>query len=379
MDAHVKFVVIRIPLVGNIDNCLRNLDRQVESGTLKLVEEKRALQDINSAKRSRRILEGFQAEIDSVERDKATIDQLRTQLDDPESKAVSDRYDVIKTELDELKKESDEAYAGRSKLFEERDNIQKELNTFFAEKRESAQRYREANDQYRAKIDEDRARRAEKQRQQRAAEEAQKRKEVAERLLEEAQIPAYQAQIEDCQTLIDYFSGKSSGNVTLVTGQPPLAAKTELAGVPKLDIRKVQDTTDGLVPMKKKGEEEQTYFVGKAKGKKASRTDGATTPSSPPSTGSLNIPLSSLSAILSLSIPPPVSNADLPRVVEDLKTKRSWFEANQARQTAENVAKAQAQIQKLNSKESPIGSAQVERELTPSDNSSDAATAADQA
>jgi len=84
---------------------------------------------------------------------------------------------------------------------------------------------------------------------------------------------------------------------------------------------------------------------------------------------------------LSLSIPPPVSTADLPRVVEDLKTKKSWFEANQARQTAENVAKAQAQIQKLNSKEFPNGN-QGGRESTPSDGalaSSDAEVVADQA
>jgi uncharacterized coiled-coil DUF342 family protein len=91
-----------ILLSKSLTNGIRNLEKQVESGTLKLAEEKRALQDINSAKRSRRILEGFQAELDSVEKDKATIDQLRTQLDDPESKAVSDRYDAIKAELDEL-------------------------------------------------------------------------------------------------------------------------------------------------------------------------------------------------------------------------------------------------------------------------------------
>jgi hypothetical protein len=96
---------------------------------------------------------------------------------------------------------------------------------------------------------------------------------------------------------------RAIANVTLTTGQPLSAAKTELAGVPKLDIRKVQDTADGLVPMKKKGEEEQTYFVGKAKGKKGSKTDGATnSPSSgTPSNGTLNIPLSNLSALLSFN------------------------------------------------------------------------------
>lgn len=364
------------------DICIRNLEKQVESGTLKLAEEKRALQEINSAKRSRRLLENFQAEHEAVDKDKATIEQLRQQLDDPESKAVSDRFDAIKAELDELKKESDEAYAGRSKLFEERDNIQKELDVLFAEKRDSVQRFRDANDHYRAKVAEDRAKRAEKQRQQRAAEEAQKKKEIAERLLEEAQVPAYQAQIEDCQTLIDYFSGRPTGNVTLTSGQQISGAKAEVAGVPKLEIRKVEDNADGLVPMKKKGDDEVAYFVGKAKGKKGSKPDGRNSPSTTTSSnGLLNIPLGNLSALLTLSIPPPAATSDLPRVVDDLKTKKAWFEANQVRQTAENIAKAQTQIQKLNSKEYSNGDAQIERESTPLDGATsvDTAAAVDQA
>ena len=54
-----------------------------------------------------------------------------------------------------------------------------------------------------------------------------------------------------------------------------------------------------------------------------------------------------LTALLSLSIPPPTSTADVPRVIEDLKTKKAWFEANQARVTAENKAKAEAEIRRL--------------------------------
>ena len=325
---------------------------------MKLAEEKRALQDINNLKRSRRILEGFQADYDAIDKDKVKIEELRKELDDPEAQALSDRYDAIKAELDELKKESDDSYAGRTKLFEERDNIQNDLGSLFTEKRESAQRYREGNDRYWNKINEERAKRAERQRLQRAAEEAQKKKDIAERLLEEAQIPAYQAQIEDCQTLIDYFSGKTTTAVVL---KSDVTAKTQLAGVPKLEVRKVEEAPEGLVPIKKKGEDEETYFVGrkgKGKPKKTPKTSDGSGPSAvsgPPSSSSFNAPLATLTALLALSIPPPTSNADLPRVVEDLKTKKAWFEANQEHQTAENVAKAQAQIKKLDGKDAASG------------------------
>ncbi|KAJ7498916.1 hypothetical protein FB451DRAFT_1427452, partial [Mycena latifolia] len=338
---------ITFKTVAEVDAHIKQLERQVESGTMKLVDEKRALQEISAQKRNRRTVESFQAEQETIDKDRSAADELRKQLADPVAQAASDRYEEIKKELDELKKEGDEAYAGRSKLFEERDNIQAELTTLYNEKRESSQRFRDSNDRYWAKVNEDRARRAERLRAQRAAEELQKKQERAERILEEAEQPAFQAQIEDCQTLIDYFSGKSSGTVTFKSAS--LMEKADVAGVPKLDIRKVEAAPDGVVVRKKKGEDEDAYFVGskgKGKGKKAP-AKAAESPDAAPTATQLNVPLPTLSALLTLSIPPPASNTDVPRVVQDLKTKKEWFEANQARVTAENVAKAQAEIKSL--------------------------------
>lgn len=323
----------------------RNLEKQIESGNMKLADEKRALQELSTCKRNRRAVEGFQADQESIEADRHTVDELRKQLDDPESRAVSERYDAIKAELDKLKKEGDEAYEGRSKLFDERDNIQNQLTALYNEKRESAQHFRESNDQYWTKINEDRARRAERARAQRVAEETQKKQEIAERLLEEATAPAYQLEIEDCQTLIGYFSGENATNPST-----PLHTRPDVAGVPKLELRQVEAPAEGLIVHKKKGEED-AYFIGgkgKGKGKKgtANGNVAATT-----ANATLNIPLHTLSGLLKLSIPPPVSNADIPRVIEDLRTKKTWYEANQARVTAENVAKAEAEINRLTVKD----------------------------
>ncbi|KAG6919428.1 hypothetical protein DXG01_006311 [Tephrocybe rancida] len=335
--------------VAEVDAHIKNLEKQVESGNMKLADEKRALADISSSKRNRRLVESFQADQASIEADRVTIDELRKQLDDPEFKANSDRYDAIKAELDELKKEGDEAYAGRSKLFEERESIQTQLNVLFSQKRESAQQFRDANDHYWNKVNEDRARRAEKARAQRAAEDAQKKAEIAERLLEEATLPAFQAQIEDCQTLIDQLSDKNTGNVTYKS--TPLLEKAEIAGVAKLEVRQVEAAPEGSIVRKKKGEDDDNYFIGgkgKGKGKKgASKAADATLASPSGVSAPLNLPLPTLSALLSLSIPPPASSADVPRVIEDLKTKKAWFEANQARATAENIAKAENDIQRL--------------------------------
>lgn len=153
--------------------------------------------------------------------------------------------------------------------------------------------------------------------------------------------------------MIDYFSGKSAGNITYKS--TPLAIRPEVAGVPKLELRKVEESPEGLVVHKKKGDEEDAYFVSNKKNKtkkgflKANGT-GRTTPTGSTNVNtSLNVPLPTLAALLTLSIPPPASNLDLPRLIEDLNTKKIWFEANQARVTAENVAKAEADILRLTS------------------------------
>lgn len=322
---------------------------------MKLVDEKRALAEISTCKRLRRTVESFQADQDSIDRDRVQVEELSKQLNDPEAIDLSKRAAAIKQDIEKIKKEGDEFHANRNKLYDERNEIKVQLDELHKQRREAAQKYREENDRYFTKVREDRARRAERARQQREAEEEAKRKETAQRLREEASIPAYQAQIEDCQTLIDFFLGKATGNIRLSTSEQS-TPKGELAGVPKLEIRQVEADTAGLVQRKKKGEDEEAYFVG-AKGKKGGKKgkgsakaavngDGDATPTAS-SSGSLNVPLPTLTALLSLSIPPPSSPADVPRVVSDLQTKKAWFEANQTRVTQENISKAEAEIQRL--------------------------------
>ena len=283
--------------------------------------------------------------------------------DDPESKAISDRYEEIKVELDTLRAESDEAFANRNKLFEEKKALVAQLDESWAQKKESTRLHREAGDRYFKKVQEERQKKAERYAAQRAAAEEEKRKEIALRIREEAEAPAYQAQIEDCQTLIDLLSLKAGGGTSSVPTSSTPVVRSEIAGVPKLETRTVENNADGLVVRKKKGEEEDNYFVG-GKGKKkggAKATNGAAPPAAAAET-KFNLPLATLSALLSLSIPPPSSNVDIGRTIEDLKTKKAWFEANQTRVTAENVAKADAEIKRIeaSSKSSPSATLAVD-------------------
>jgi uncharacterized coiled-coil DUF342 family protein len=325
----------------------RRLEASIDSGTLKLAEEKRALQEVNQAKRSRKIIENFQKDQQSIDDDRAKADELRKQMDDPQTKANSERFDAIKQELDSIKKEGDEAYASRNALYTERNTLKEQLDELFTKKKQSAQNYRDGNDRYHLKIAEDRARRSEKRRAQKQAEEAEKNQATAERLREEAAYPAYQREIEECQLLVEHFSQMQKGSNVEETQAPAVSSRPSLSSVPSLELRQVDAAPEaGMTALKKKGEEEKSYFVG-GKGKKK----GPRAPSTPSTSAHLRLPFHIVEALMKMSIPTP-SPDEIPRVLEDIKTKKAWFEANQERVTAENKAKAEREIQRLIAKTS---------------------------
>lgn len=94
---------------------------------MKLVDEKKALQEISNLKRSRRTLEASGSVDDAISADKARIDELKKQLDDPEAKKVSDRFDELKKEMDGLREEGNKAYEEKNKLFDQRNDINKQM------------------------------------------------------------------------------------------------------------------------------------------------------------------------------------------------------------------------------------------------------------
>ena len=126
--------------------------------------------------------------------------------------------------------------------------------------------------------------------------------------------------------LIRFFSGEARAAEAPEARADP-AAEAAQAHVP-----------EGAVVVRR---DEDDYFVGggggkKRGGKKKNRAEREA--------GALNVPFGMLSALMGLSIPPPTSHADLPRVVDNIKLKREYYVSNQERATRENVERAEQQI-----------------------------------
>lgn len=157
---------------------------------------------------------------------------------------------------------------------------------------------------------------------------------------EEAKIPAYQAEIEDTSVLVNWFKGKYGGGEVPTTNAAK-AAPTALEGVKEHEIRQVNSDFTGMT-LKKKGDDEELggFFGGGGKSKKkggkkgGAAASGSQTPlSTEAAGGAINLPMSLLTALLSLGIPPPSGKDDVQRVIDDLETKKAWFEANSASKT----------------------------------------------
>lgn len=359
--------------IEEVESRIAVLEKSIESGTLKLIDEKKALHEISTLRRSKNALNGLNTVEVAIAEDRARIDELKKVLDDPETKKKMAKYEELKKELDDLKQQGNKVYEERNALYDERNALQKQMDELYDRKREVSQTYRDKNDAYYAKVAEERKAKQDRFRAEKQEEEAAKRKEDIARMREDAQSPAFAAEIEDTGVLIGWFQGKygdaSSAKVPQThAGANASADKAVLEGVKKLEIRKVdQAPMDGMVLKKKGGEDEESFFMGGGsgkKGKKGSKQAGAATtspkasstptPSEPSAAATtntaINLPMGLLTALLSLGISPPTNKDDTTRVIADLEHKRDWFLANQEKKTKEEVARVEKVIAKMEKK-----------------------------
>ncbi|KAI9666426.1 MAG: hypothetical protein M1821_004362 [Bathelium mastoideum] len=326
--------------VSDIDAEISRLQKQVDTGTMKLVDEKKALTDISSLTKQKKgfaVLEDYQKKIDSI---KAQIADLRKDLDDPESKALSDRYTEITGELDKLKGQQDEAFKNLNSLRDERSQLQAAQQEKWVNVKQIKDTYFQAKRAHREYEQEAYRVRQEKKKAERDAYEKGKRKQVAEQKLEEASAPAYYDEISTAQGLMRFFDPSAD------VGKKGSAVSNEFAAEAQ---RKVDASGLKGTRLVKKDDREDDYFIGGGgkKGKKG-RKGGAGAASPAAAEGSkFNLSIGVIEELAKVGVDPPSNQSDVPGVVEKLKTKLDAWKKDQDRKTKENISKAQKEIEKL--------------------------------
>ena len=312
----------------SVDEVQRETDRlqkQVDTGTMRIVDEKKSLADISQLNRQKKGFAGFDEAEKGIADIKSQISELKKSMDDPESKALSERYTTIITELDKIKAEQDDAYKNFDSLKAERNKAHEDQQKRYSAVKDIKDKYYQSR---RAAVDyerEARRIREEKRKVENDAYHRGRRQEVAKGKLEEASAPAYQEEIRIAQNLMVHFD-------------PSQATKQEASGPGKFaatEIRKVEgNDIKGTRLPSKKGEEEEAYFVGgggKKNKRKGGRAGGAESPA--PSVGKFNLDMGTIDSLGKLGVDPPMSQNDVPAVVEKLKEKLNFWKGDQDAKT----------------------------------------------
>jgi uncharacterized coiled-coil DUF342 family protein len=337
--------------VEDVDRQIDSLQKQVDSGTMKLVDEKKALSDVSNLRKVRKNFGQFddsQRQIDDL---RAKIKEIKDSMDDPEQKAMSEQYSKIQAELDAIKAEQDEAFKGINALRDERTRLH-------AEQQEKYTAIRKLKDDYygqkKAFMAYDREAR-EKQRERRKAEQeryVQERKKAdAERVLAEASDPAYLEEIRRANSLLQFLDPEHKAE------KGPLMADSGLSAQAQRTVD--ESSLKGTKVLSKKDRDEDFMpAVTAKKGKKGKKSSAA---SAAPSGKAFNCPPSVMEDCAFMGIEPPMSAEDVPAVTEKVRAKLDHWKSDQAAQTQKNIEKAKKKIEELEKEDAEGTNGDVEQ------------------
>ncbi|KAJ2709338.1 multicopy suppressor of BFA (Brefeldin A) [Coemansia spiralis] len=325
---------------AEIDEMIATKDRQIESGSLKIVEERRLTGEVSSLRRTRKLVEQAEALQQAVDGEAAELAEIDAQLADTNARALGEEHERVQRELDGLKASQEDGAQARGELFAERTRVAKALDAAWERKRALQSDYRQANNAFFQWQQEERKRRAAEDKQLRIQEQRERRLALAQEQREEADAPAFQAEIGSCDTLIAYLHGirpaTASGGRSESGSRPSSAASAAHDGSDHVPA--------GMVAVNR-ADREEAYFAGTASKPKRrqprkERAGGARA-------DALKLPLAVAERFLELQVDIPTTAAGIAAAVERLAERKQHFIERQPQATADNRRKAEERIAQL--------------------------------
>ncbi|KAI1323063.1 hypothetical protein F5Y16DRAFT_20388 [Xylariaceae sp. FL0255] len=316
----------------DLDREIDRLEKQVNGGMMKLVDEKKALTEISNLRKQRKNFAQFDSSQKGIDDLKAKIKEIKDSMDEPEAKALSEQYNKIQAELDTIKAEQDEAFKNLNSLRDERTKLQ-------AEQQEKFQAVRKIKDEYyaakKAFNEYDRAAkqaRIEKRKAEdkRWADEQQEIKDREE--LEKAKEAAFLDEINCAESLLRFLDPAS-----VSAEKAPLLADS---GMTAQASRKVDDSGLKGTKLVRKEDRDDDYLPAVKKGKKGKKNGAAAVEK----TGAFSCPPQVMKQCGDIGVDPPMSAADVPALIEKIKEKLDFWKANQKTQTQRNIEEAEKKL-----------------------------------
>ncbi|CAO3648087.1 unnamed protein product [Cunninghamella echinulata] len=341
----VKSFQQKVPFksVSEVDDRIRELEQKIETG-VRLVEEKKMLQEISLLKRSRQQVEGLDEQQAAIDRERGIHSEIKKNIDDSEAKKLSERYESLDAEFKKLNETANQEREQRNKLYDERNRIKGLLDEEFNQLRTLREENRKANDEYYTFVRQYREAKRELERQKKIQLEQEKRQEQLKQELELASLPAFEHEIGTCDNLIIFLQA--------FIGQDDKSTSTTATATNNSNnsngLRKVEALPEGIKVVKK---EEEDYFSGGGKKRKGGKkqnnnnnngTAAATTQKKEnPNADALKLPLSTMEAFFEIKVTVPTKVSEIPSTLEKLRERKQFYKEEQPKQTEANKKKAE--------------------------------------
>ncbi|CAK7197902.1 multicopy suppressor of BFA (Brefeldin A) [Sporothrix eucalyptigena] len=329
--------------VEDLDNQINRLEGQVNGGMMKLVDEKKALAEITNLKKVRKNFSAFDVQEKQISELRASIKQIKDSMDDPEAKALSEKYNGLQAELDTIKAEQDGVYKNLSSLRDERSKLHSEQREKFDAIRKIKDEYYGAKKAFAAYEREARNKARERKQAERERFDRERNKERAQRMLTEASDPAYLDEIRRARSLLHFFDPSSTPAPAAEPASTAKASDGKLLAAQA--TRTVDDAAIKGQRLVRKEDREDEYLPAakKSGGKKGGKKDAGAK--------GFNVPPAVIEDCASMGLNPPASAVDVPDVIEKIKAKLAHWEEDQEAETQRNVEKAKKEIEKLEKEE----------------------------
>ena len=294
---------------------------------MKLVDEKKALAEITSLKKLRKNFSTFEDAEKGINDVKAQISELKKTMDNPEVKALSDRYNEIQAELDKIKAEQDDVYKNVNSLRDERSKLKDDQQAKWDAKKKIQDTFHQGRKAHRDYEQELWKARQERKKAENEAYAKEKRKKAAAARLEEASAPAFGDEIQTAEGLIKFFDPSSVPESKPLRGPSGFAAEAQ---------RIVENSGMKGTVVTKKDERDDMYFMGTGgkKGKKGKKPPASPAPDTP-TEGKFNLSIGVIEELAKVNIDPPTNQNDVAEIVEKLKGKVTKWKAEQDAKTKE--------------------------------------------
>ena len=310
------------------------LERKLEAGNLKLVDERKIISEISKHRKSLGANSSLVQEIEALE---ASMNSLRSTRESNTAKITVLKKEIaeIQSNLKETEGQKQERKERLKVLFDERNTLKAKRDALYEEKRAVHQALEKAMAEQQAMYERNK---------QRSLIYTKKREiedqiEVLEEKISKLDLSVDQ-EVADCEGLIvtlkALFSGSSKPTTTVATA-PSVASSNG----PKECERKVEMPSD-LVPISRPNDE--VMFVKTQKQSKTQAKSGKKSSAEPSSsTSAFRLPINIVAGLGAIGVPLPTNAAAIPNSIEQLEQKRNEL-ASKSEERKASVEKQKTQI-----------------------------------